>query len=162
MSTKHAMSPDEFGALIKVKRQEKGMTLEQLARAIGVTKGAVSNWENGEAQRIQTAHIMGLARVLGLDGLPMIEEMAKFFGRDAVRGTADDIPPHRLDLIRMYGRLPKEVRTPIRLLIQSLAALHHDGRTAHEKIMETKSAEIRKSVASKDKSKVRSDSTRRT
>ena len=38
----------EFGALIKSKRKELGMTQKQLAEAVGVSKFAVSKWELGK------------------------------------------------------------------------------------------------------------------
>ena len=41
-------------------------------------------------------------------------------------GPYDAIPRRRIDLILMYGRLPPEVRAPIRVLIETLAAASSD------------------------------------
>ncbi|MDD5923325.1 MAG: helix-turn-helix transcriptional regulator [Clostridia bacterium] len=37
----------EIGSRIRKYRKEKGLTQEQLATAINVTKGRISNWEQG-------------------------------------------------------------------------------------------------------------------
>ena len=36
-----------FGERLKTLRQAKGLTQEELAKRIGVTKQTISNWENG-------------------------------------------------------------------------------------------------------------------
>ena len=41
------MNTDVTGGVIRVKREEKGLTQAQLAQAVGVTAKAVSKWETG-------------------------------------------------------------------------------------------------------------------
>lgn len=50
---------------IKEARQEKGLTQEQLAAMIGVTQGAVAQWENGLSHPSFTK-IPRLADALGI------------------------------------------------------------------------------------------------
>lgn len=40
----------EFGKRLKEQRLEKGVYQEEVAKAIGVTKGAYSNYENGNRE----------------------------------------------------------------------------------------------------------------
>lgn len=37
----------DFSAMLRSLRAEKGMTMEELARAVGVTKAAINNYEKG-------------------------------------------------------------------------------------------------------------------
>lgn len=52
------------GSRIKYLRRSKGLTQQQLADAIGVTKGLVSLWENDQIGEIGHRNWMGLLEVL--------------------------------------------------------------------------------------------------
>jgi hypothetical protein len=43
----------------------------------------------------------------------------------------------KLDLIRMYGRLPEDIRQPIRALIETLAFMTHEHREQYVKNVTT-------------------------
>lgn len=53
-----------IGDRIKQSRKEKGLTQEKLARLVGVTKSAVSQWENNQVTSIEGANLYKLAEVL--------------------------------------------------------------------------------------------------
>lgn len=53
------------GSRIKYLRRSKGLTQQQLADAIGVTKGLVSQWENNQIGSIGHENWMALLEVLG-------------------------------------------------------------------------------------------------
>ena len=40
----------DIGSIIKKARQEKGITQEAAAEALGVSRQTISNWENGGSQ----------------------------------------------------------------------------------------------------------------
>jgi transcriptional regulator with XRE-family HTH domain len=44
--------PSQIGARIKDARQERGLTQDQLATAVGVSRSAVAQWETGRAGQI--------------------------------------------------------------------------------------------------------------
>lgn len=50
---------------IKTLRQEKGLTLEQVADVVGVGKSTVRKWENGIIANMRRDKIAGLAKALG-------------------------------------------------------------------------------------------------
>ena len=50
---------------IKALRQEKGLTLEQVAAVVGVGKSTVRKWETGMIANMKRDKIAGLAKALG-------------------------------------------------------------------------------------------------
>lgn len=60
----YAPMNDTRGARIKYLRKSKGLTQQQLADALGVSKGLISQWENDQIAQISHSHWMGLLRVL--------------------------------------------------------------------------------------------------
>lgn len=51
---------------IKKKRKELGLTLEQVAKHVGVSEGAVRKWEKGHIKGIGSDKIAALAKILEL------------------------------------------------------------------------------------------------
>ena len=51
---------------IKQLRQEKGVTQQQLADAIGISRVAVSKWESGETKDLKRENLIGIAKFFGM------------------------------------------------------------------------------------------------
>lgn len=56
-----------MGERIKRLREAKGLTQEELGRRCGVSKSAVSQWENGDTQNLRLTSLLKLLDVLGTD-----------------------------------------------------------------------------------------------
>jgi transcriptional regulator with XRE-family HTH domain len=54
-----------MGERIRVLRESKGLTQEQLAAQLGVTKGAVHQWEKDLTKNIKNVTFLALSQVLG-------------------------------------------------------------------------------------------------
>jgi len=54
-----------MGERIRLLRKAKGMTLQDLAQAVGVTKAAVWQWERGATANIKLVTFLRLVQVLG-------------------------------------------------------------------------------------------------
>lgn len=52
------------GAMLKQRRLELGLTLQEVADAAGVLRGTVQKWENGTIKTIRSDKIADVARVL--------------------------------------------------------------------------------------------------
>ena len=63
---------------IATARKESGMSQTELSKKIGVTKGAVSQWELGHTKDIKTRFFFPLAEALQLDPLEL------FYGSSSV------------------------------------------------------------------------------
>ena len=61
-----------IGQLITEKRKEKGMTLEDVGKAVGVSKTTVSRWESGDIHKMKRDKIAALSKTLGIDPLVLL------------------------------------------------------------------------------------------
>ncbi len=58
-------SPREIGERIRLTRQERRITQEELAGAVGVSRSAVAQWETGRSGQV-TGNLARIAQVLGV------------------------------------------------------------------------------------------------
>ena len=63
----------DFGALIKNRRQQLGLTLEQVGDRGGVGKSTVRKWEQGMIRNVGRDKISLLAKVLRMDPVDLID-----------------------------------------------------------------------------------------
>lgn len=59
------MASEDMARKIKELRQERGLTLEQVGKAVGVGKSTVRKWEVGMIANMRRDKIASLAKVLG-------------------------------------------------------------------------------------------------
>jgi transcriptional regulator with XRE-family HTH domain len=111
-------NPHDIGERIRKAREDQGMTQDQLAAAVGVSRSAVAQWETGRAGQV-TTNLTRVASALGLG----VEQL--MYGRSkTVPGqtqTGDELallrlyrectPEDRQLLLRMARRLPKSGRS---------------------------------------------------
>ena len=62
----------DIGKLIKRKRIEKGLTLEKVAKSVGVGKSTVSKWERGAILNMKKDKLDALSLILDIDPLVFI------------------------------------------------------------------------------------------
>jgi len=67
------MSTENIAAMIKAKRLEMGLTLEEVGAAVGVGKSTVRKWENGLIKNMGRDKIAAVAKVLDLNPALLIE-----------------------------------------------------------------------------------------
>ena len=63
-----------FSELIKSRREELGLTLEEVASVVGVNKSTILKWERGEINNPRRDRIALLAAVLQLPPMQLIKE----------------------------------------------------------------------------------------
>jgi transcriptional regulator with XRE-family HTH domain len=111
---------------IRRARRIAGISQQQLADTLGVTRSAVSNWESDSEVRPATDRLAVMARALHVS----FEWLAT--GRGEMRmnckapdGTSNDVGsvvecPHELNLLHAYRRAPPRIKA----LLQEMANLH--------------------------------------
>jgi len=63
----YAYGMETMGDRIKLLRQARNLTQEQVAKACGITKSAVSQWENGLTSNVKLPTVLALVDVLRTD-----------------------------------------------------------------------------------------------
>lgn len=110
------MSNLKIGEKIKAKRREREFTQEELAAILGVSKAAVSKWENGESypdvemlpQIAQLFH-MSMDELFDFSSFD-IERMVERLKASGVRFTDGLTPSEIREIERTFGfRFPKEI-----------------------------------------------------
>ena len=66
------MAGKDMGDIIRRTREEKGISQEKLAEYVGVSRQAVSKWENGTSDP-STSNLIALAKLFGVS----VEELLK-------------------------------------------------------------------------------------
>ena len=97
-----------------------GWSQTEFARAVGVSKSAVSQWEKGGVQNLRLGNLFAAARVLDKDIRELV--FGETVGQVAETArTYAEFPPQRLALLRTYSELPEDVQNHLRALILSLS-----------------------------------------
>lgn len=79
----------EIKDVIRNKRLEMGLTMKQVADAVGVSEGTVSRWESGEIENMRRDKIAALSKLLSID--PRVIMGWQMQNED---NTADENPQH--------------------------------------------------------------------
>ena len=106
----------DVGNLIKNKRLEKNMTLEELGNLVGVGKSTVRKWENGMIQNMRRDKIEKLAKALGVSPLDILgqpqlvpKERPAAFTIPVLGRVAAGIPIEAVEDIVDYEELSSDI-----------------------------------------------------
>jgi len=90
-----------------------------------VSPQAASKWFTGDSANLKAVHAFAIAKRCKVSA----EWLATGRGKAVPDGQPPppEFEPKHVDLLRMYKRLPDEVRSPIRQMIETLAAAQREG-----------------------------------
>lgn len=71
---------------LKKRRLELGMTLKQVANAVGVSEGTVSKWESGNIGSMRLDKARALSKALSLDPRVLMEQDEPDSKNEGVKG----------------------------------------------------------------------------
>ncbi len=94
--------PQDIGTRIRSVRLERGLTQDQLANSVGVSRSAVAQWETGRTGQL-TGNLSRIARALEVS----VEYL--MYGEDK-RGSAEVRQGDELALLRLYRECDPEDR----------------------------------------------------
>ena len=95
-------TPHTIGARIRAERRDRGLTQDELARRIGVSRSAVAQWETGRTGQI-TGNLSRIAAALEVS----VEFLV--YGQDT-RAAAEVRQGDELALLRLYRECDPEDR----------------------------------------------------
>lgn len=95
------------GEIIRVRRLELGLTLEDVGKQVGVGKSTVRKWETGMIENMRRDKIVALANALSLQPeLLLGEEENK--EKPATRGEGDELSESKAALMQLIHDCPED------------------------------------------------------
>ena len=92
------------GGRIRAARLAKGLTQEQLAKAVGVSKGAISQWEANTIERLNAPNLLRLASRLEVSAR-WLWEYEDELGHPIPMGQPHHLEPDQADLVETFKLL---------------------------------------------------------
>ena len=93
----------ELQDVIRIRRKELGLSLEQIAQSCGVGKSIVAKWERGDVKNIRRDNLAALADVLRVSPLVLMER--EEFIPDPITDIPGIIPIEPMDRIPLLGAI---------------------------------------------------------
>ena len=89
-----------MGKRINQKREELGLTMEELGKQLGVNKSTISKWERGEVENIKRSLIWKMSAIfhcapewlMGFEGSQNVQLTYFADGKEAVNAIVDSAP----------------------------------------------------------------------
>ena len=103
----------DIGTIIKIRRQELGLTLEDIGKATDVSKSTVKKWENGFIENMKRDKIADLAKVLKLSPLSFIKGEIIYENEDQYNAY---LKRHEKKVIKAY-REQRDMQTAVDRLL---------------------------------------------
>ena len=112
------MDAKDMSTRIKELRQERGMTLEQVAKVVGVGKSTVRKWETGMIANMKRDKIASLAKALGTTPAYLMgwKETEK---QTPPSITKEDLSEGEKALLDLFNRVPEDQQ---KLVLQMIRA----------------------------------------
>ena len=108
----------EISKMIKEKRLEKGLTMKEVAKYVGVSEASVSKWEAGYVDNIRSDRLMKLSEILGISVIDLVLTEEERAEREAQRQKAQS---ETEDIRNSLKDNPK-----LRMLLSASAKLNDD------------------------------------
>lgn len=111
------------------------MNAAQLSRQSGLTPAAISKIVNGKTEEMQASTAFKVARLCRVDPEWLATGHGPAPGEKPTKpfNVKTEFEVKHLDLLRMYKRLPAEIRGPIRAMIETLAAAQREDYASWQK-----------------------------
>lgn len=106
------MSKD-IGTLIKDRRIELKLTLEDIGNAVGVSKSTVQRWESGQITNMRRDKIDALAKVLGLSPLMFVDHSAPAPKEES------PLSAHEKAMVDAYHKAPDNIQNVVNVALNS-------------------------------------------
>ncbi len=107
-----------IGSIIKQARLEKGLTQEELGKAIGVQKSAIAKYENGRIVNIKRSTLQKLASALNIRPSDLIFEGSPTEAANLHVKILTDF--ELMEVIKVYYSLDSDKQKIVRDLIMKL------------------------------------------
>ena len=102
----------ETSTIIKEHRKLAGLTQSELAKAAGVSRPAVAQWESGKTKNLKMSHLFKVAKALNIDPESLVPSMEE-----------DDEPltPEETKLLELFRALSRSEKSTILKMLGGLS-----------------------------------------
>lgn len=116
-----------LGNLLRQKRKEKGLTLEQVGKIIGVSKNTVSKYERNMIANIGRSKVIALSKLLDIPTVTFIEAIDELETKniEVEQISAQDFKQEVSALLNKTTNLSEQEKT---LLMQTLNVICSDEK----------------------------------
>lgn len=121
--------PERLEAALKFAKKDR----QALIEVTGASRQAVNKWFEGTSSNLKMTHLFKVADVLGVEARWLGTGDGEMKRGKPLGCTHNDIPAHRIALIRLYSTLPDEERRVARTLIETLSWSHHPRKDEYVK-----------------------------
>lgn len=105
------MNNQEIGYRIKARRDELGLTLDDVASKIGVARSTIQRYESGKIEKLKLPVLEAIARVLRVNAgwLLGLDEKRPYPEGEKQPPTDGELSQAQRDLIALVEHLPDEI-----------------------------------------------------
>lgn len=111
----------EIKDILKSQRISLGLTMKEVADAVGVSEGTVSRWESGNIENMKRSRIYALSRVLNISPLVIMGLEA------SAAAPTDELSAAEQELVRRYRKATDADRAVVDLVLEKYAAPSSSG-----------------------------------
>lgn len=99
---------EKIGAKIRRLRNERGLTQEALAKAVGVSRVAVTKWESGDSKNLKHENLVALSKALGsgINFLLDVDTNTEDFTDDLIFARSAILDKNTLPGPELHGEIP--------------------------------------------------------
>lgn len=113
-----------IGTRIRETRRHHKVDVADIARAAGVSKQAVYQWENGETKTLKGDNLLAVARALGVDATWLSTGKGPMTAEEPAPDYAKPISGEAFDVAVAYMKLSPALQSSVRTIIFSMASAH--------------------------------------
>lgn len=113
----------EVKDIIKNRRLELDLTLEQIAQRVGVSKPTVMRWENGDIENMRADKIAKLAKALNTTPVYLMGWTDEKEIMDLGNNAKDDLTSKEQELLEAFRRLLPEMQNFILESVKNLTSV---------------------------------------
>jgi transcriptional regulator with XRE-family HTH domain len=105
---------NNIGNIIKNRRLELNITLDEVGKAVGVSKSTVQRWESGQITNMRRDRIDALSKILDLS--PLI-----FVDKDSAPAPKKESPlsAHEKAMVNAYHKAPDNIQNVVNVALNS-------------------------------------------
>lgn len=112
------------GERIRIMRLEKGWTQEELGKMLGITKGAVQKYENGQIKNFKVDSIRKLCQIFELSPVYFVfDNVPDYYAKEPIEMLKAHFGVWFVDFLRNFNELNQDGKTKVIMYCKDLSLI---------------------------------------